>query len=361
MKKALITLLFCLLAKYGFSDVIFQDSFEYGNTVGATPVGWVCNDQGWVSGHMEQGPSCKPRTGDWYAHTQAPDTWIFTSVTFITFIHYQLSLWTISDGAFQMEILFGDAPSPESMDLEIMPLCDINYSAYQEVMAETEVPATRAGYIGIHVVSCGGETLCIDDILLEQTFQYSFEVKPITTDTLTLDFGETAQFQFTVINTGYDTETLTLRGAQDMFTDTHFFIDEEEVSRFDILPREKKLVEMTTTFIDQELPYPIAWIDVIVASTHNCNTGMVTFYVYPKDPNQIGEHVAAFAIYPNPTSDFVNIDLAGAQSITLLDQNGQIVMESEESPIDLRQFPSGIYFMALRAGGQVIVHRIVKQ
>ena len=36
MKKLIFILLICLTASYGFSESIFQDSFEYANTEGET-------------------------------------------------------------------------------------------------------------------------------------------------------------------------------------------------------------------------------------------------------------------------------------------------------------------------------------
>ena len=50
MKKLYFTLLALLISTVAFSQVIVDEGFETGNTVGQSPVGWICSDNGWKAG-----------------------------------------------------------------------------------------------------------------------------------------------------------------------------------------------------------------------------------------------------------------------------------------------------------------------
>ena len=352
MKKLIFILLICLTASYAYSDVIFQDSFEYANTEGETPVGWNCPENSWICGKFEQEHNCKPHTGNWYIYTQNEDSWIFLRADALFGLHYNLSFWAISDGAFQMEICYGDNPDPESMNGQIASAIEIGSNNYQEISAEYELFENYELYLGFHAISNGGAALCIDDVAIDQMHQYDFIVKSITTDTLDLAFGESANFKFSVINTGYDQETLVLSSPSEMFTDTHYSIDGEAVSRFDIEPNENIIVEVTSTLIDQEIPYTYAWLDVMVGSTHNCNTGMASFYVKPIPMTQTNETQSFANIYPNPANDFIYIGLDEPSEIHVFDLLGNEVLHTiANGKVDVSSLKNGIYF--LKADGKM--------
>ena len=50
MKKFYLTILALVLTTMAFSQVIVEEGFEIGNTVGQAPVGWICPDNGWKAG-----------------------------------------------------------------------------------------------------------------------------------------------------------------------------------------------------------------------------------------------------------------------------------------------------------------------
>ena len=361
MKKLIFILLICLTASYGFSESIFQDSFEYANTEGETPVGWNCPENSWICGKFEQENNCKPHTGNWYIYTQNEDSWIFLRADALFGLHYNLSFWAISDGAFQMEICYGDNPDPESMNGQIASAIEIGSNNYQEISAEYELFENYELYLGFHAISNGGAALCIDDVAIDQMHQYDFIVKAITTDTLELAFGESASFRFSAINTGYDQETLVLSSPSEMFTDTHYSINGEPVTRFDIEPNEKIIVDVTSTLIDQEIPYPYAWLDVMVGSTHNCNTGLASFYVKPIPMTQTHETQSFAIIYPNPASKMLNIGANDFQEAIIYDESGRQILTSRQKNIDIQGLKSGIYFIAIKTARQTLRQSFVKQ
>ena len=361
MKKLLLVILTCFTFCYGYCETIFQDSFEYANTEGEVPTGWTSPEKGWICGKFDNDHNCKPHSGNWYIFTQANESWLFLRADALFGIHYNLSFWAVSDGTFQTEICYGDSPSPESMNGQIASNIVINSSDYQQFSIEYELYANNELYLGFHAISNGGTALCIDDVVINQMHQYDFIVKSITTDTLDLAFGESANFKFSVINTGYDQETLVLSSPSEMFTDTHYSIDGEAVSRFDIEPNENIIVEVTSTLIDQEIPYTYAWLDVMVGSTHNCNTGMASFYVKPIPMTQTNETQSFANIYPNPANEMLYIDTNGFQEAVIYDENGRQILSSHQNSIDIHKLKSGIYFIAIKTTKQTLRQSFVKQ
>ena len=361
MKKFVFILLICFTASYGFSESIFQDSFEYANTEGETPVGWNCPENSWICGKFEQEHNCKPHTGNWYIYTQNEDSWIFLRTDALFSLHYDLSFWTISDGAFQLEICYGDNPNPESMHGQIASEIEISSNNYQKISTEYELYENFELYLGFHAISNGGAALCIDDVAIDQMHQYDFIVKTITTDTLELAYGESASFRFSVFNTGYDQETLVLSSPSEMFTETHYFIDGEPITRFDIEPNENIIIDVNSTLIDQEIPYAYAWLDVMVGSTHNCNTGMASFFVKPINTTQINETQSFAKIFPNPASDMLFIDADDFQGTIIYDESGRQILSSLQNSIDIQGLKSGIYFIAIKTARQTLRQSFVKQ
>ena len=72
MKKLYFTFLALLISTMAFSQVLVNEGFETGNTVGQSPVGWICSDNGWKAGITipddNEARGRKPHTGDWYMY-----------------------------------------------------------------------------------------------------------------------------------------------------------------------------------------------------------------------------------------------------------------------------------------------------
>jgi hypothetical protein len=70
-------------------------------------------------------------------------------------------------------------------------------------------------------------------------------------------------------------------------------------------------------------------------------------------------------IFPNPTSDYITIEIFGdkIKSIELLNANGSILYQSNsvENRIDVSKHPSGIYFVKIvNIDGKVLVRKVLK-
>lgn len=361
MKKLLFILLICFTISYAYSETIFQDGFEYANTEGEVPIGWTSPENGWICGKFEQDHNRKPHSGNWYVFTQDEESWLFLRADALFGLHYKLSFWTITDGTFQMEICYGDSPNPESTNGWIAEPFEISTDDYQQFSIEYELYENYDLYIGFHAISLCGTALCIDDVDIDQMHQYDFIVKSITTDTIDLAYGESASFKFSVFNTGYDQETLVLSSPSEMFTDTHYYINGEAVSRFDIEPAETILVDVTSTLIDQEIPYFYAWLDVMVGSTHNCNTGMASFFVKPIQGTNVTESQSVIKVYPNPATEVLFINATEFQEAVIYDANGRQILSTKQNQIDIQGLNSGLFHIVIKAGKQTFRQSFVKQ
>ena len=79
----------------------------------------------------------------------------------------------------------------------------------------------------------------------------------------------------------------------------------------------------------------------------------------------IGEKEAlSISVFPNPATDFVTIDIAESiEKVTLLDISGKVVFSQENSQnkrIDVRNLPSGVYFLTIETANFVGKTKLIK-
>ena len=80
MKKLYSFIAMMLFMGSTFAQVLVHETFENGNTVDQTPVGWI-GDGGWKAGITiaddNDARGRKPHTGDWYMYaTYNTEVWI---------------------------------------------------------------------------------------------------------------------------------------------------------------------------------------------------------------------------------------------------------------------------------------------
>jgi len=80
----------------------------------------------------------------------------------------------------------------------------------------------------------------------------------------------------------------------------------------------------------------------------------------------VSQASANFLIYPNPVSDFLNIETGNAEifSLEIYSFNGQLIFrknkEGSSMQIDLSSFQKGIYFITVRSRDYVGTEKIIK-
>ena len=214
MRKLYLTLLALLISTMVFSQVIVDEGFETGNTVGESPVGWICSDNGWKAGITipddNEARGRKPHTGDWYMYaTYNTDVWIYKQINVTSGDYYRVSFWysTWHVDHFNLEVKAGASANPSAMTVTVVPQFIVDNEEYQQASAVFQATSTGNFYVGFHSTATNMPWyLSIDDVVIEHTAQYYFDLEQLTPDT-TVYFGESAYLRFLLSNTGEQSDT----------------------------------------------------------------------------------------------------------------------------------------------------------
>ena len=209
MKRLFTLLTFVLLVTSTFAQVLVNETFESGNTVGQSPVGWICPDNGWKAGITipddNEARGRKPHSGEWYMYaTYNTDVWIYKEINVTAGAYYRVSFWysTWHVDHFDLEVKAGASANPSAMAVTVVPQMVVDNEDYEQASAVFQAPGSGAFYVGFHSVATNMPWyLSIDDVVIEQSAQYNFNVEQLTADTAVY-FGEPAYLRFRINNTG---------------------------------------------------------------------------------------------------------------------------------------------------------------
>ena len=280
MKKALFTVLACLLASFTYAGSILIEGFEYANHDMTSPVGWTCDDDSWLCGYLEKDHNRIPHAGNWYAFTNTDDAWMYMPMTLLQNMRYRFTCWAISDGSFQLEFKAGNAPDPNSMTFSMMT-ATVEGGAYDKFSAYVQTIPAGCTYVGIHAVAQSGATyLTIDDVAIDMVEEYEFAVHEINNDTVMYP-GTQATFYYEVENLGYEYLYMHMSPSYEFFENIEFHQNGETGTNFYIYPDETVLVTATATLKSTVEPGSISWLDIVFTIPCDCATGLATFWVMP--------------------------------------------------------------------------------
>ena len=214
MRKLYFTLLALIISTMAFGQVLVTEGFETGNTVDQTPVGWISSDNGWKAGitipddNVARGR--KPHTGDWYMYaTYSTDVWAYKQISVTAGEYYRVSFWYVTwhTDHFNLEVKAGTNPNPSNMTVNVVPMFIIDNTEYQQISGVFQATSTGNFYVGFHSTANNfAWYLSIDDVVIEHTAQYCFNLEQLTADTTTY-FGEEAYLRFRLTNTGEQQDT----------------------------------------------------------------------------------------------------------------------------------------------------------
>ena len=214
MKRLFTLLMLVLLGGGAFAQVLVNESFETGNTVGQSPVGWICSDNGWKAGITipddNEARGRKPHTGDWYMYaTYNTDVWIYKEINVTSGNYYRVSFWysTWHVDHFNLEVKAGIYPNPSNMTVTVVPQFIVDNEEYQQASAVFQATSSGSFYVGFHSTATNMPWyLSIDDVVIEHTAQYCFDLEQLTPDTSAY-FGEAVYLRFLLTNTGEQNDT----------------------------------------------------------------------------------------------------------------------------------------------------------
>ena len=278
MKRLFITLFILLAAVVAKADSIFIEGFEYANHDGETPIGWVCNDASWLCGYLEKDHNRIPHNGNWYAYTNADESWMFMEMFMSHELKYRFYLWAISDGEYDIEIWAGRGPSQEQMT-QLLLTKNINSDEYYRYSEYVETMDTNYQFFGIHAVAHeGAYNLTIDDIYVDMVARYNMEVLPVEKDTVMYP-GTQAHYHYTVQNTGYEELQIFMTPHTEFFTDFDFYADGNTSSSFPTVPNQTVDAGFYATLMPTLTPGTLGWVDIMFTVSCDCVTRMATMWV----------------------------------------------------------------------------------
>lgn len=288
MKKTLFTLFICLTASMTFADSIFMDGFEYSNHDGESPCGWVCNDQSWLCGYLEKDHNRKPHDGNWYAYTDAEESWMFMPIYMNTQLKYRFSCWVITDGAYELEFWAGNEGDPAQMS-HLLFSASVNNGTYEKVSEYIQEIGADYEYFGIKAVASEGAShLTIDDINVDMVEKYSFTATP-TESHISLYPGEQTIFKFKIQNTGYEPIDVIIMPIHEHFPEVLFFVNDTQCTTCYIEPDEIVTVTTQATLSPNALPGTTCWLDVMLELDCSCASAMTTLWVDVMNPESVVE------------------------------------------------------------------------
>ena len=297
--KKLFTLLILIFSISSLqAETILDESFEYGNNELQPPIGWISHDNLWLCSHLDMESGRVPHTGEWYAFTTASDTWMFMPIGLNAGNHYQIDLWANTESSATMEIVIASAPEPRSVIESFLPSTLITGNGYQNCSAYLECNLNGDFYLGIHAIETNDSPFVIDDILLQMFYQYEFTVNSLSHDTV-MYYGDEGHFAFSITNTGFDTERVSLSASHEYFPHSVFYDEEgSAITALNISPNTTTIVNVIADLSDElDSGSDRVWLDVSIQSNHNCHTGLATFWVVPMMPETASPISCGFESY----------------------------------------------------------------
>lgn len=222
MKKLYAFIAMMLLMGSAFAQILVNETFENGNTVGQPPVGWI-GDGGWKAGITipddNEARGRKPHTGDWYMYaTYNTDVWIYKEIDVTEGNYYRVSFWyaTWHVDHFNLEVKAGASANPSAMTATAVPMMVVANEEFEQTSGVFQATSSGTYYVGFHSVADNGPWyLSIDDIIIEQSAQYNVNVEQLTADT-SVYLGEPAYLRFRLDNTGMESDTYHFTNTGDL-------------------------------------------------------------------------------------------------------------------------------------------------
>ena len=288
MKKLYVLIAMMFLMGSASAQVLVNETFENGNTVGQNPVGWI-GDGGWKAGITipddNEARGRKPHTGDWYMYaTYNSDVWIYKEINVTSGNYYRVSFWyaTWHVDHFDLEVKAGASATPAAMTVTVLPQFQVANEECEQASAVFQATSSGTFYVGFHSVATNSPWyLSVDDVIIEQTQQYNFAIDLLTADT-SVFFGEPAYLRFLLSNTGEQSDTYSFTNTSSI--PTEFFVNGTQVtqvsvpynSSVEMIAKATLPVNLTN---NQELHATLT-----VTSAHSAPTQSVDFTITAMEP-----------------------------------------------------------------------------
>ena len=289
MKKILLAFFAILITTFATASSIFYDSFEYANHDMTIPTGWTCNDQSWLCGHLDKDHNRTAHSGEWYAFTNADESWMFMPMWMSSQLKYRFSSWVISDGTYELEFWAGTEDNVEHMSQHLFTIT-VSGGQYEYFSEYIETITADFEYFGIHAMASeGAYHLTIDEINVDMVNKYEFITDP-TSAYASLYPGERVSFRFNVTNLGYEPIDVIFFPSHEYFTDIQFTVEGNLCTTFHLEPNETKTVTTDATLLPTVAPGTTCFLDILLDLDCSCATAMTTLWVTVMNTDGLDEH-----------------------------------------------------------------------
>lgn len=289
MKKLVFTFLLLLATSWSFARSILIEGFEYANHDNEPPIGWTCDDQSWLCGYLDKDHNRKAHSGNWYAFSDAEESWMFMPLYFSSELKYRFSYWAVSDGTYDVELWLGDEADAVHMT-QLLLSTTINGGEYEKIAAYIESISSDFQYFGIHAVATeGAYHLTIDDINVEMVSRFELTATPYNADTVLYPNSQ-ATYHFDVQNLGYEPIEVIISPSHDYFTDFHFYVEGNECTTFHLEPDQMQQVTAEATLLPSIQVGTTCWLDIMLVLECDCATALTTLWVTVVDPTNVAEY-----------------------------------------------------------------------
>ena len=355
MKKIIVALLMVLTTSVVFAGNVLNDSFEYANQDGHSPMGWVCPNNTWLCGYLEKDHNRIAHTGDWYAYTDGSESWMFMSMYMSEQLKYRLSLWAISDGGYQLEIWAGNEASGNAMT-ELLLNEIVSSGTYEQFSVSIEELSANHEYIGIHAVQsyCGDCILTIDDVKVDIVERYEIVTNPYDYYTITAP-GEQAEFSFTFSNFGYEPSGISISVLSEYFSNVRLYLNGTQCTTFNIGSNET--VEFTgVATLNPGIPLgTMAFADILFTLACDCGTTLFTLWATVGYDSVEETDITEMSVYPNPSNG--NITIEGKGVLTISNVLGQEILKKQITDKEIVNLESGLYFVKINEVTKKVIIR----
>ena len=278
MKKSFLSLLICLITSYAFADSVLIEGFEYGNHDLEVPVGWTCDDGSWLAGYLDKDHNRVPHSGNWYAFTNADDSWMFMELYMSSELKYRYYFWGISDGEYDVEFWAGSGPSTSEMTTLLFTKT-VNTGEYQRFSEYLETIALDYQYFGIHAIAHeGAYHLTIDDIFVDMVGKYDLTITPELFDTYMMP-GERITIEYDVQNTGYEDLYVYMTPYTEYFSDITFTEDGLSNSSYSLVANQLVHCTCSATLLPSVAMGSRCFLDIMFTVSCDCLTRLATLWV----------------------------------------------------------------------------------
>lgn len=278
MKKSFLSLLICLITSYAFADSVLIEGFEYGNHDLEVPVGWTCDDGSWLAGYLDKDHNRVPHSGNWYAFTNADDSWMFMELYMSSELKYRYYFWGISDGEYDVEFWAGSGPSTSEMTTLLFTKT-VNTGEYQRFSEYLETIALDYQYFGIHAIAHeGAYHLTIDDIFVDMVGKYDLTITPELFDTYMMP-GERITIEYDVQNTGYEDLYVYMTPYTEYFSDITFTEDGLSNSSYSLVANQLVHCTCSAALLPSVAMGSRCFLDIMFTVSCDCLTRLATLWV----------------------------------------------------------------------------------